>query len=330
MNLVLLNTHDIFPADISGGIEKRIEAFVNFLNKESIPIKVISSKKIDYKDAIYIDSISQEDFVSKGLSSLNKDDKVISYNLTADSCKLLNNKNVRTINANCGGMAKGSTPSQFLYSSDIITNRFLSFNQKQSYNGFYDEKNTCIISHGLNEDEFYLNKDNQRMEYFLWCASLGWGWQAKGLDIFIKLAQLNPTERFKVYGAKWNSDSLENHLKNLNMPNVDITFGLKDEEKNEVFSNAIALCQFTRLIESCNIVTLESYSRGTPVITLDEDQGGVTNNAKFFDLTLKSFEDFISLKQKALLYNREEIYNYYKNNFHCRNEYQKIIEEFKK
>lgn len=330
MNFVLLNTHKIFPSPISGGIEKRIEAFIKFCINENISLKIISSEKISNPEYIYIPANSQEEFVSKALQYINKNDKIISYNLTNESCQIINNKEIKTINANCGGMAKGSRPSLFIFSSNIITNRFLSLNQKLSYNGFYNENETCIIPHGLNEDEFYFNQDEQNNRYFVWCGSLGWGLQAKGLDLFIKLAELNPKDQFKIYGASWNSEHLENYLKRLNIPNLQFYLGLEDQDKNAVMSNAIALCQFTRLIESCNITTLEAYSRGTPVITLDEDQGGVTNNAKFFDLTLKNFDDFINIKNKAMNFNRKDIYDFYKNKFHCKNEYELLIKEFNK
>ena len=330
MNFVILNTHKIFPSSISGGIEKRIEAFIKFCINEKISIKIISSERISLPEYIHIESQSQEEFVSKALKLLNKDDKIIAYNLTNESCQIIHNSEINTINANCGGMAKGSRPSLFIFSSNIVKNRFLSLNQKLSYNGFYNEDQTCIIPHGLNEDEFHLNKDEHSMEYFIWCASLGWGLQSKGLDIFIKLAEFNPSNRFKIYAAPWNSKPLEDFLTRLNIPNLEINFGLKDEDKNIVFSKAIALCQFTRLVESCNIVTLESYSRGTPVMTLNEDQGGVTNNAKFFDLTLNTLEDFEKLKTKAISLDREKIYNFYKNNFHCKNEFEKLVEEFKR
>lgn len=330
MNFVLLNTHKIFPAPISGGIEKRIEAFIKFCLSNDIDIQVISSQRINLKESIYIEAQSQEDFVSKAIINLPQEAKIITYNLTNESCKIIHNKRIRAINANCGGMAKGGIPSLFVFSSEFVTNRFLSLNQKISYNGFFNESQTCIIPHGLSEDEFYYNENEQKRDYFLWCGSLGWGLQSKGLDLFIKLAELNPKDRFKIYGAPWNSEGLESFLKRLNMPNLEFYLGLEDQDKNNVMSNAIALCQFTRLIESCNITTLESYSRGTPVITLDEDQGGVTNNAKFFDLTLKSFDDFIDIKNKALALNRKEIHDFYKNKFHCKNEYDLIMKEFNK
>jgi glycosyltransferase involved in cell wall biosynthesis len=338
LKFVLLNTHEIFPSHISGGIEKRIEAFVKFCIKEAIELKILSSKRIQFDNTLkdflvpyaHILSSSQEDFVNKAIPFIEKDEKVISYNLSNDSCTALNNSNIRVINANCGGLAKEQRPSGFIYSSNLISNRFLSLNQKLSYNSYYDESTTCVIPHGLSDEEYYFNPAQQNKQYFLWCASLGWGLKPKGLDLFISLAKLNPNDKFVAYGSKWNSENLENFLKDLKVPNLEIKFNLNDEDKNLVFSNAIALCQFTRLIESCNITTLESYSRGTPVITLNEDQGGVTNNAKFFDLTLSSYEDFQNLKNKALTINRQEIFDFYKNKFHCRNEYNLLTEEFNK
>ena len=330
MNLVLLNIHNIFPAPQEGGIEKRIEAFVKFCKNNNIKLYIISSKKINLENYTYINSQSEQEFIFNALNLIKHDDKVISYNLSIEALKILDRREIKTINANCSGLAKGQRPTNFVYSSENIKNRFLSLNQKISYDGFYEEKYSCVIPHGLNDEEFYFNEELQTKKYFLWCASLGWGLQSKGLDVFLNLAKLNPNDKFIAYGASWNSDDIENYLKSLNLENFKFLGSLTDDKKNEVFSNAIALCQFTRLIESCNIITLESYSRGTPVITLDEDQGGVTNNAKFFDLTLTEYKDFERLKERSLSINRKEIFDFYKKSFHCKNEYDTIIKEFNK
>lgn len=331
MNIALLNTHEIFPSHLGGGIEKRIEAFIKHCRSNKINLKIISQKPLkDLEDYVYIPSEESKQFAEHSINFLDTYNNIIGYNLNEEILKVLDQKDIKVINANCGGMAKGAIPQKHIYSSKNIKNRFLSLNQKISYNGFYKEEETCIIPHGLCEEEFYFNKEDQTKEYFLWCASLGWGLQPKGLDVFIKLAQLYPNEKFVAYGSSWNSKSLEDFINNLNINNLSFNLGLNDKDKNKVFSKAIALCQFTRLIESCNIITLESFSRGSPVITLDEDQGGVTNNAKFFDLTLKSLEDLPSLKQKAMDINREEIFNFYKDRYHCKNELEQIIEEFKK
>lgn len=330
MNIVLLNTHNIFPADQVGGIEKRIEAFIKYCIKENIPLQIYSSKKINIQDYQYIESHSDTDFAYKVKDALKNKDKVISYNLGEEACKILDNSNIKLINANCSGLAKSQRPQSMVYSSHNIKSRFLSLNQMKSYEGYYNKEHSCVIPHGLCDEDYFFDKVEHNKKYFLWCASLGWGLQPKGLDLFINLAKVNPEDKFVAYGAPWNSDQLEDFLRNLNLPNFSFQLTLKDEDKNKVFSNAIALCQFTRLIESCNIITLESYSRGTPVISLDEDQGGVTNNSKFFDLTMSTLEDFKRLKNKALDIDRKQIFDYAKDKFHCKNEYNQLIEEFTK
>jgi len=329
LNIVLLNTHNIFPSDQVGGIEKRIEAFVKYCRSNDIKLHIISSKKINLENYLYIDRPSEEEFIDYACSLINPNDRIISYNLSLNSLKILDKKQIKTINANCSGLAKNQKPFP-VYSSSNIKARFLSLNQMKSYKNFFNEKYSCVIPHGLSEDEYFFNEKYQTKSYFLWCASLGWGFEAKGLDIFLKLSKFNKNIKFVMYGAPWNSENLENYLKNINLPNFYFNLALKDEDKNRVFSNAIALCQFTRLIESCNIITLESYSRGTPVISLNENQGGVTNNSKFFDLTMARLEDFNIIKDKALNANRKEIFDYAKENFHCKKEYNSIIEEFNK
>jgi len=328
--MVLLNAHNIFPADQVGGIEKRIEAFIKYCKSNNIKLQIISCKKLNLENYIYVNAESESEFIFYSMNLMNPNDKVITYNLSTESLKILDKKNIKTINANCSGLAKNQRPSSEVYSSENIKSRFLSFNQMKSYENYYNNEYSCVIPHGLSDEDYYFNQKEHNNKYFLWCASLGWGLQSKGLDLFINLAKLNPEDKFVAYGAPWNSGQLEDFLKNLNLPNFSFHLTLKDEDKNKVFSNAIALCQFTRLIESCNIITLESYSRGTPVISLDEDQGGVTNNSKFFDLTMSTFEDFKKLKDKALKIDRKQVFDYAKDKFHCKNEYNQLIEEFNK
>ena len=328
--MVLLNTHNIFPADQVGGIEKRIEAFIKYCKSNNIKLQIISCKKLNLENYIYVNAESESEFIFYSMNLINPNDKVITYNLSTESLKILDKKNIKTINANCSGLAKNQRPSSEAYSSENIKSRFLSFNQMKSYENYYNKEYSCVIPHGLSDEDYYFDEKEQGKKYFLWCASLGWGLQSKGLDLFINLAKLNPEDKFVAYGAPWNSDQLEDFLRNLYLPNFSFHLTLKDEDKNKVFSNAIALCQFTRLIESCNIITLESYSRGTPVISLDEDQGGVTNNSKFFDLTMSTFEDFERLKNKALKIDRKQVFDYAKDKFHCKNEYNQLIEEFNK
>jgi hypothetical protein len=330
LNIVLLNTHNIFPAEQVGGIEKRIEAFIKYCIKENILLQIYSSKKINIQDYQYIKCNSDTDFAHKIKSILKNKDKVISYNLGEEACKILDNSNIKLINANCSGLAKNQRPQNIVYSSENIKSRFLSLNQMKSYENYYNKEHSCVIPHGLCDEDYFFDEKEHNKKYFLWCASLGWGLQPKGLDLFINLAKLNPEDKFIAYGAPWNSNQLEDFLRNLNLPNFSFQLTLKDEDKNKVFSNAIALCQFTRLIESCNIITLESYSRGTPVVSLDEDQGGVTNNSKFFDFTMQTFEDFKRLKNKALRIDRKQIFDYAKDKFHCKNEYNQLIQEFTK
>lgn len=146
---------------------------------------------------------------------------------------------------------------------DNVKYRFLS---KFQYNNWITEEWEKEISFlcylGLkNEDFIQLEKEN----YFLWCAGLRWGLQAKGLDIFIKLAEINSNHNFIAYG-EGNKD-LEKYLHNINLPNFYFKGKLSHGvEHQKVFGHAKAFIMPTQIMDTFPRTCLEASSKGTPVI----------------------------------------------------------------
>ena len=281
--LVIVNQHEINPPPVTGGIEKRILVLINYLKNNNIDHDVIS-----------IDDIA---LVKTG-------EIVLGFNLNDDVTKYFDYRRVDCINTITGGFGPGESQQNPIFSSDYVKLRFLSNASLKDYEGFVNLHNCFVWPHGMDENE-YNNPPIRKNKYLLWTASLGWGMWAKGLDSFLELAYNNPEYDFLVYGGRWNSEDLETKLVQYEsqIDNLTVNFDLQDRDKHYVYENAIALCQFTRLKESCNVTTLEAVIRGCPVITLDGvNNAGVDENLKEYNY---------KLSKKFL----NDDFKYYINNF---------------
>lgn len=147
---------------------------------------------------------------------------------------------------------------------DKVKYRFIS---KFQYNNWITEDWEKEISFycytGLENCEFDL--ETNKKNYFLWCAGLQWGLEAKGLDIFINLSQINKNYNFIAYGI--GNKDLEKYLYNLNITNFEFR-GVLDRGKKhrQVFKEASAFIMPTQIPEAFGRTLIESFSKGTPVI----------------------------------------------------------------
>ena len=127
------------------------------------------------------------------------------------------------------------------------------------------EKECCFWAYtGLTNDNFVLDKNKEN--YFLWCAGLNWGLEAKGLDYFINIAKENKNFEFIAYGS--GNKSVENYLYSLNkdIKNFNFYGSLKrGEQHTNVFKKAKGFFMPTRLPEAFGRTVIESLSKGTPV-----------------------------------------------------------------
>lgn len=148
---------------------------------------------------------------------------------------------------------------------------------------------------GLENSEFELetNKD----KYFLWCAGLQWGLEAKGLNIFLNLAKENKDKRFVAYGT--GNEELEKHLYNSNLENFEFKGALQRGQRHrEIFKKASALIMPTQIPDTFPRTLIESFSKGTPVIgsnhgALDELIKDNINGKKC--LSLNDYSESLSL-----------------------------------
>ena len=252
-----------------GGVEKRAKVLMDYLLSQGSLTGIYSFKDLD---------------------KIPKTSSIITYNLPNDVAVKLNKLKIKTCNSYCSGH---DAPTEEIFTSEFIKVRFLTENQKDLCKGNFNEANAFVAPHGFGEHECKWLPNSRK--YYIWCASLGWGTRAKGLDAFFQLAIRNPDKNFIAYCGRWNSKELEHSLlesaySTPNLHNIQIKFDLKDEEKDKAFSHAIALCQFTRLRESFNVVALESVLRNVPVLTLDVENGGVSENLGDFNIKMnKSF-----------------------------------------
>ena len=272
---------------IVGGIEKRAKVLIECLQSRKLLEGVFSFQEID---------------------KIPSDSLVIGYCIPNYISKKLHDLRIKSCNIYCSGH---DAPTEDIFTSEFVKVRFLSESLKELCSGFFKEENSFVAPHGFSESE--KNVCNRYRGYFIWCASLGWGYSAKGLDCFIELALKNPDKNFIAYCGRYRSQQLESDLIGLKnrIPNLWIKFDLKDENKDAFFGNAIALCQFTKLREAGNVTTIESILRNVPIITLPVDNCAV--NEYLGDFNIKINRDFfindeiISQieKQRARLQNGE-------------------------
>lgn len=95
------------------------------------------------------------------------------------------------------------------------------------------------------------------------------GWEGKGLDIFVRSAEMRPQHTFIAYGS--GDDSIENRLRDVARRLPNFRFGgplLRGENHTLAFCHAAAFFMPTHpsLGESFGLTIIESLSKGVPVI----------------------------------------------------------------
>jgi len=336
MKIVLICTgYDYeFPHPACGGSEACTEKLAIGLHRNNIDTTVICPKretKGDYNfsiietDAIPYRYDRNSDFQSQAIDiAINlKPDLLITQNphpkLKELNCLVL-------INNHGGG--DGRMGGDLFIDSKNIYHRFISQTQLQRcIKNLPELKNKYLLAEtSLIDEDFNFSPVG---EYFLWCASLFWGFETKGLDLFISLASCYPKHNFIAYGM--GDGKIEKYLKNEVEPKIqNFKFnGFLDRYKdhNEVFSKAIAYCQFSRLEESFGRTTIEALSKGVPVIHLG---GGATPElVGSHGVLINDEKDLINSVQQISRIDREETYKYAKQKFHVNQEIDKILDFYK-
>jgi len=186
-------------------------------------------------------------------------------------------------------------------------------------------KNSFLCYTSLLDEDFLFKPKG---EYFLWCASLFWGFQAKGLDLFIELSTIYPEYQFIAYGM--GDGTIEKLLKEQvepNYPNFKFN-GFLDRYQNhaEVFSNAIAFCQFSRLQESFGRTTVEALTKGVPVIFFDS--GATPELVQDNGIFIKEKKQLVTALQAVQEIDRKKVFEYSKK-FHVDKEIETLMNYYK-
>ena len=317
-----------FPHPACGGSEGCTERLAIGLNKENIECIVICAKRSENKDypfkvldtkslpeKYHIGSNFQEEAIDIAIQQ--NPDLIITQNF---HWKLNQTKCPVFINVHGGGDGKLGE------SNDRNDNIYYKFISKTQMDRCIDQrpefgKNSFLCYTSLLDEDFIFEPKG---EYFLWCASLCWGYEAKGLDLFIQLASLYPEHKFIAHGM--GNQELENFLKNTIEPNLqNFKFnGYLDRYKNhnEVFSKAIAFCQLSRLHESFGRTTVEALSKGVPVIHLGT--GATPELVRENGIMAENQKDLVSSIKKSFEFDRKKIFDDSKR-FHISKEIETII-----
>jgi glycosyltransferase involved in cell wall biosynthesis len=336
MKIVLICTgYDYeFPHPACGGSEACTEKLALGMEKQNIDFTVICPRRInkgDYKFKILetesipyrYDNTTRFQEEAVDIASKLNADIVLTQN---PHQKLRELKSLVLITNHGGG--DGKMGGDLFLDKDNIYYHFISKVQlERCLKNLPELKNKHFFAEtSLIDEDFFVNKPEN---YFLWCASLFWGFQTKGLDLFITLASYNPNYNFYAYGM--GSDEIEKFLKSeveIKIPNFKFK-GFLDRYTNhsEVFSKSLAYCQFSRLEESFGRTTIEALSKGVPVIHFG---GGATPDlVQDNGILIKSQEELINCPQNIKDFDRNKIADYAKNRFHVNIQIEKIIKFYK-
>ena len=307
-----------------------LESFCNELNRRGIKLFVISpSRKVKNETSFEVVETASLPEHESGITNFASEAYSILKDRQGEYDLIISNSNwsyvfggiKKTIATLHDGLEKA--PDNWLVDNPNVYYRFVSESQYKR-----------LCPNNLRSKSFwlYLGLDNKEYElfgkkddYYLFVSSLHWNWEAKGIDIFLKLAKDNPQKNFKLYGI--GDQKVENYLFKFGEIYKNFTFcgELIDEHRNEVFGRARAFCQLSRLKESFGTSVISALSKGTPVIGLDS--AGATKElcGNFFPAKNR-YSQIEELLYRD--YNPVDIFNYGKN-FSIGLEVDKFIERAK-
>lgn len=322
-----------FPHPACGGSEGCTERLAEGFHKNGYDINVICAKRENKQkynfniletealpEKYHIGSMYQDQAIDIALS-LNPDLVITQsfyWKLNTLKCPVF-------INVHGGGDGKlgenneRNTNIHYKFISNTQMQRCIKNKPELGANSFL-----CYTS--LSDDDFIYSPKGK---YFLWCASLFWGFQTKGLDLFIELSTMFLEHQFIAYGMgdgkieKFLKEEIEPKYKNFKFN------GFLDRYKDhkEVFGDAIAFCQFSKLQESFGRTTIEAMSKGVPIIYFNSGATPelVQNNGIF--VTEK--QQLTSAIEEVKKIDRKKVFDYSKK-FHVDEEIKTIINYYNK
>jgi len=131
----------------------------------------------------------------------------------------------------------------------------------------WQQKRAFFLYTGLSDEEFEFGSPQERQDYYLWVGGFSWGWHAKGLNVFVTLANRNHNKNFVVYGT--GDRRIEDELKKLShrLPNFEFRGLLpRGPLHRQAFKQAKLFLMPTRTPDPFPRTNLESISKGTPIL----------------------------------------------------------------
>ncbi|MEK6884980.1 MAG: glycosyltransferase [Nanoarchaeota archaeon] len=331
MKIVIVNTNywNSFPCDGGAGTESTVENLCIGLKKRNIDFSVIIPQRTIKRDYGFelIETKSRPERLESPNNFVNEVIDIINTRKSEFDIIMAHGhwSNAFIVSGlpllTCIHCGFNKRPDNFIFNHP---NQFYRFVSKYQYDVFikedWEKQRSFYAFTGMNDDEFIFNECKE--DYYLWCSSLFWGFENKGMDDFIKLAQLNPNKNFIAYGV--GSQNILDYLNIVSMKLSNFKWMGRLEQGNEhkrVFGNAKAFILTSKLPESLNRAAMEALCRGT--VVLGYNVGSVSEEVQKHHGTYNNY--FVLNKHLNDFFDYKASYEYARNTFHINNEIDQIL-----
>ena len=174
---------------------------------------------------------------------------------------------------------------------------------------------------GIADEEYLLTEEKEN--YILWVAGLHWGWQGKGLDLFLEMARRRSEQQFVAYGT--GLPQIEEQLKNISkqLTNFEYMGSLaRGDQHKTVFKKAKLFTFLTQIPEAFGRTGLEAITKGTPV--LGSTKGAVPELYGPAGICTDDIDVMINTLDTS--FNFKHVYTY-SQKFHIKNEIQLLLDK---
>jgi len=324
--LISNDTKNIFPHYGNGGTQSCVENLAVGLHEANKDFFIICPKRKYKNDINYPFKIIEADFFPKEDEIKNNKTYEEAINEIVSSEKpdlvltqqqeLLSDQNLENCKLITTRHDSGDKNKELIYKPNLKY-RFISQNQYNTWVRSEDDKKCSFWCYtGFSDQEYDLNLKPE--DYYLWVGSFGWGWEAKGLNIFIELANYFKEKSFVIYGC--GNPPIEELVLNSVKDNKNIYYGgmlKRGDQHKKVFKNAKCLVQLSNMNEAYGRTSVEAMSKGTPVIT--NFNGANPEIVDTGGLRINSGDELLNAIEKVGSLDREEVFNYSKK-FHVKHE----------
>jgi glycosyltransferase involved in cell wall biosynthesis len=337
MKIVLIGNDYVqqFPLISYGGIESCVESIADIMLKKNIDFKVIVPKRIqqsnNYEYVLETNELPTSISKKSPYAFCEEAKQIIKY-IKPDiiwsqsnwSVDILSNLNIPIISSFHDSCDK---KEEWISNKKHHRYRFLSRFQYNNWIKKGWEKDISFQCYtGLTDSQYKLYE--KKDDYFLWCAGLQWGFEAKGLDIFIALARMNPKFNFIAYGS--GNELLAEQLCNIKIPNFKFLGELtRGDLHDNVFGKAKAVIIPTKIPDTFPRTCIEALSKGTPIV--GSNFGSIPETIELTDsgYICNSIDEFNEALYNIDKINVSDVFNKSKI-FHIENELDTLIKESNK